>query len=40
LNSGEPFCTIQTVSRMYSVNCRYCDCQCSMTALPKDEDSR
>src|SRR3954454_13673354 len=39
-DSGEPFCTNQTVSRMYSVNCRYSDCQFSSTALPKADDVR
>src|SRR5919109_2052965 len=33
-DSGDPFCTNQTVATMKSVNCRYSDCQFSITAWP------
>src|SRR6478752_7569096 len=40
LDSGEPFCTNQTVAKMYRKNCRYSDCQFSATSTPKLEDVR
>ena len=40
LDSGEPFCTNHTVKRMKSVNCRYSDCQFSVTAWAKLDDVR
>ena len=39
LDSGEPFCTNQTVATMKSVNWRYSDCQFSITAWPKSADT-
>src|SRR5687768_15562578 len=38
LDSGEPFCTSQTVSTMKSRNCRYSDCQFSETSTAKLEE--
>jgi hypothetical protein len=34
-DSGEPFCSSHTVSRMKRKNCRYSDCQFSATSTPK-----
>ena len=38
-DSGEPRWSSQTVSRMKSVNWRYSDCQFSITALPKSDET-
>src|SRR3954451_23882985 len=38
LDSVDPRWTSQTVARMYSVNCRYSDCQFSMTSTQKAEE--
>src|SRR3954469_10274857 len=40
LDSGEPRWTNQTVSRMYSVNWRYSDCQFSITSAMNDDEVR
>ena len=37
-DSGEPFWSSHTVSRMKSVNCRYSDCQFSITAAAYAEE--
>jgi hypothetical protein len=39
LDSGEPFWTNHTVATMKSVNCRYSDCQFSITACPKSAET-
>src|SRR5215208_2212588 len=39
LDSGEPFWSSHTVVRMKRKNCRYSDCQFSITAWPKLEDT-
>jgi hypothetical protein len=36
-DSGDPFCSSQTVARAKRANCRYSDCQFSITAWPKLE---
>ncbi len=38
-DSGEPRCSSQTVNRMNSVNWRYSDCQFSITAFPKSDET-
>src|SRR3954452_4364607 len=38
VDSGEPFCTSQTVRKMKRKNCRYSDCQFSATSTPKLAD--
>jgi hypothetical protein len=38
LESEEPRCTSQTVAKTYRENCRYSDCQFSMTSTPKDDE--
>lgn len=38
-DSGEPRSTNQIVASMKSMNCRYSDCQFSITALPKSEET-
>jgi hypothetical protein len=38
LDSVEPRCTSHTVPRMKSVNCRYSDCQFSMTSTAYADD--
>src|SRR3954447_25575017 len=40
LDSGEPFWTSHTVTSAKSVNCRYSDCQFSITSTAKDDDVR
>jgi hypothetical protein len=35
LDSGDPFCTSQTVRKMNRKNWRYSDCQFSSTSTPK-----
>jgi hypothetical protein len=40
LDSGEPRCRGQTVAIAKSANCRYSDCQFSITAWPKLEEVR
>src|SRR5689334_6466439 len=35
LDSGEPFCSSHTVTKMNRKNCRYSDCQFSATSAPK-----
>jgi hypothetical protein len=40
LDSGEPFCSNQTVAKANSANWRYSDCQFSITALPKLDEVR
>src|SRR3954447_7063613 len=40
LDSVEPFCTSQTVNSTKSVNCRYSDCQFSMTSTQNEDEVR
>src|SRR5918999_3297213 len=38
-DSGDPFCTSHTVAKMNRKNCRYSDCQFSITAWPNDDET-
>src|SRR5829696_2217644 len=40
LDSGEPFCSSQTVRKMNRKNCRYSDCQFSATSVAKLDEVR